>query len=73
MGTTRKFTAQNPELLFRDGIALYLAIREGDEIATRQLLREYESSYPVGYGKQVAIKTIALLQPKYKEWLRALY
>jgi hypothetical protein len=73
MGTTKKFVAQNPELLLQDGIAMYLAINAQDEIATRQLLREYETSYPVGYGKQVAVKTLGLLSLAQKEWLRKLY
>ncbi len=54
-------------------MALWLAIDSQDEIAVRQLLREFEASYPVGYGKQVTVKTLALLSPADKEWLRELY
>lgn len=73
MVNTRRFTIQNPELLLRDGIALYLAIKSRDEIAVRQLLREYETSYPAGYGKQVTLKTLPLLNAPSKEWLKELY
>lgn len=73
MRNPRRFVAQNPELLLRDGLALYVAIGERDEIGVRQLLREYETSYPVGYGKQVATKTVMLLNDEQKNWLKCLY
>jgi hypothetical protein len=73
MSAIRKFTMQNGPLVLTDGIALYLSINARDEIATRQLLREYEISYPSGYGKQVLVKTVALLDDAAKYWLRELY
>jgi hypothetical protein len=73
MRSSRKFVAQNPRLLLRDGMALFLSISEEDEIATRQLLREYETSYPAGYGKHVTLKTVLLLSAEQKEWLREMY
>lgn len=73
MGNPRKFVVQNPELLLRDGIALYLAIAAEDEIGTRQLLREYETTYPQGYGRHVATKTIMLLDSDQKKWLKQMY
>lgn len=74
MGTRnlKKFAIQNPEILARDGVALFLAINAEDEIGTRQLLREYETSYPPGYGKQVTSKTILLLSGQKKNWLRSI-
>ena len=73
MGNPRRFVAQNPELLLRDGIALFVSIVSQDEIGVRQLLREYETSYPAGYGKHVTTKTVMLLNDKQKNWLRELY
>lgn len=73
MATARKFLAQNPNLLLKDGIALFLAISSQNEIATRQLLREYETSYPPGYAKHITIKTIGLLSLKQRNWLKSLY
>jgi hypothetical protein len=64
---------QNGRLALSDGIALYLAIERRDDIAVRQLLREYEVSYPMGYGKQVATKTIMLLNDAARGWLKELY
>lgn len=73
MVTAKKFIEYNIELVLRDAMALWLAIQSQDEIAVRQLLREFESSYPGGYGKQVTVKTLALLSAEDKEWLRELY
>ena len=71
--TSRRFALANPELLLIDGLSLYFAILNQDEIAFRQLVREYETSYPKGYGKQVLTKVLALLPDEYREWLRDLY
>lgn len=73
MATARKFIEQNCGLVLRDAMALWLAISKRDEIPVRQLLREFESSYPAGYGKQVTVKTLALLGAEDKEWLCDLY
>lgn len=73
MGNPRKFVVQNPVLLLRDGLALFLSIHDEDEIATRQLLREYETAYPTGYGRQVTVKTISLLNADQKTWLKQMY
>lgn len=56
-----------------DGLALWLAIKEEDDIAVRQLLREFESSYPKGYGKQVLVKTLPFLGKAEQGWLKTLY
>jgi hypothetical protein len=73
MSTCRQFLEHNPAIILKDCIALWLAISSQDEIPTRQLLREFESSYPMGYGKQIVVKTMAVLTPVEKEWLRTLY
>ena len=73
MKSSKKFAALNPEISVRDGLALCLAICGRDEIATRQLLREYEMAYPLGYGKHVALKTVLLLDQDHRAWLRNLY
>lgn len=73
MSTCRQFLEHNPGVILKDGIALWLAIISSDEIAVRQLLREFESSYPAGYGKQITVKALAMLTANEKEWLRALY
>ena len=70
---SRKFIANNPEVLLADGLSLYFSILNRDEIATLQLLRQYEISYPAGYGKQVVTKTLAFLGEDAKTWLRGLY
>ena len=69
----RQFAEQNPTIAITDGFALWLAISTRDEIPVRQLLREFESAYPVGYGKHMVIKTLPLLSYQSKEWLRELY
>ena len=71
--TSRRFALANPELLLIDGLSLYFAILNHDEIAFRQLVREYETSYPKGYGKQVLTKVLAFLPDEYRGWLRDLY
>lgn len=73
MLSCRQFLEHNPSIIIKDAIALWLAIISSDEIAVRQLLREFESSYPVGYGKQITIKILTMLTAEEKEWLRALY
>jgi hypothetical protein len=71
--SSKKFAALNPQVSVRDGLALCLSICNRDEIATRQLLREYEMAYPLGYGKHIALKTVLLLGPDHRSWLRSLY
>lgn len=63
----------NAGVILTDGIALWLAIRDKDDIAVRQLLREFESSYPLGYGKQVLVKTLPFLSKVQQGWLKSLY
>lgn len=70
--SSRQFIVNNPGILLSDGLALYFSIVEEDELAVMQLLREYETSYPVGYGKQVLNKTLAFLPEESKNWLRSL-
>lgn len=73
MSNSRQFIDQNPTVAVTDAFALWLAIREYDEIPVRQLLREFESAYPVGYGKQMMTKMLPFLSCQEKEWLRELY
>lgn len=73
MGAVRRFIVEDGELLLTDALALYLAIVSRDDIATRQLLREYETQYTLGYGKQVLMKTCNLLSDNCKDWLRQMY
>lgn len=69
----KKFAALNPTIALRDGFALILAINASDHIACKQLLREYETSYPAGYGRYVVMKAIGLMNENQKEFLRGLY
>ena len=71
--SSRLFIANNGGLLLLDGLALYFSIQFRDRIATLQLLREYETSYPAGYGKQILTKTVAFLPQEAKDWLQELY
>ena len=71
--SSRAFIANNGGLLLLDGLALYFSIQSRDRIATLQLLREYETSYPTGYGKQILTKTVAFLPQAAKDWLQELY
>jgi len=73
MSNSRQFIEQNPTVAITDALALWLAIKERDEIPVRQLLREFESAYPVGYGKQMVVKMMPFLAVDDKEWLRELY
>ena len=73
MSSYKEFAQHNPGVILRDAVALWLAITMQDEIPVRQLLREFESSYPVGYGKQLTVKVLGMLTASEKEWLRALY
>ena len=73
MLSSRQFVEQNTKVAVTDAFALWLAVSAQDEIPVRQLLREFESAYPTGYGKQILIKTLPLLSYKDKEWLRELY
>jgi hypothetical protein len=73
MSNCRKFLTLNTGTLLRDSLALWLAISEEDEIGVRQLLREFECSYPKGYGKQVISKTLPFVGKIQQEWLRELY
>jgi hypothetical protein len=73
MSNCKKFIALNVGVALTDGLALWLAIKEMDDIAVRQLLREFESSYPKGYGKQVLMKTFSLLSRPDQCWLKTLY
>ena len=71
--SSRKFAHANSDLLLIDGLSLYFAAKNTDEIAVRQLISEFETSYPKGYGKQVVMKVIALLPEEILEWLKSLY
>lgn len=73
MSNCRKFLTLNVDTLLRDALALWLAVGEEDDIGVRQLLREFECSYPKGYGKQVTVKMLPLLNKVQHEWLRTLY
>lgn len=73
MLNSRGFIEQNVEIAIGDALALWLAVSAQDEIPVRQLLREFESAYPVGYGKQILIKTLPFLSYEDKDWLRQLY
>jgi len=73
MSNCRRFLELNGGVILVDGFALWLAIKELDDIAVRQLLREFESSYPKGYGKQVLVKTLPFLSRAEHGWLKSLY
>lgn len=73
MLANKKIFTQHPELLLRDGIALFLAVNDKNELATRQLLNEWETTCPNGYGKQVVVKTLPLMSLDSRAWLKSLY
>ena len=70
--SSRKFVSNNPQILVSDGLSLFFAMNDCDEIAVRQLLSEFETSYPIGYGKQVVTKTLAFCSEDARDWLRGL-
>jgi hypothetical protein len=56
-----------------DTLSLLLAISSCNEIATRQLLRQFDAWYPDNYPKIMLLKIIPLLTPSTKAWLQSLY
>ena len=54
-------------------VAIILAVRCKSEIATRQLLAKLNNEYIDPYPKILMLKTINLLTPLERDWLRSLY
>jgi hypothetical protein len=58
--------------MFLDGMALLVAIKSRSELGTRQLLRQFETEHPSGYGKALLLKTLPLVSPKDRDWLKSI-
>ena len=58
--------------MLRDSLALLLAVRCQQEEAARQLLAEIYQKLDENRAKSLMVKTIYLLSPKERDWLRDL-
>lgn len=54
-----------------DCISIILAVRCKSEIAARQLIGKLASEHADGYAKTLMLKTLPLLSPKERHWLRS--
>lgn len=61
------------QFMLLNSVALVLAIKDRSELGTRQLLREFESCGTESYGKSLLLKTLPLLTPQDRDWIRNLY
>lgn len=71
-----KFGAVNSspdELLLMDAASLVIAVKSKNELATRQLLADYQLNRNDGYGKSLVIRTLGLLNSSDRDFLRGLY
>ena len=62
----------NSRTMLRDSLALLLAVRCQQEEAARQLLAEIYQKLDENRAKSLMVKTIYLLSPKERDWLRDL-
>jgi Arc/MetJ-type ribon-helix-helix transcriptional regulator len=62
----------NSRTMLRDSLALLLAVRCQQEEAARQLLAEIYQKLDENKAKSLMVKTIYLLSPKERDWLRDL-
>ncbi len=58
--------------MLRDSLALLLAVRCQQKEAARQLLAEIYQKLDENRAKSLMVKTIYLLSPKERDWLRGL-
>jgi hypothetical protein len=58
--------------MLRDSLALLLAVRCQQDKAVRQLLAEIYQNLDENRAKNLMVKTIHLLSPKERDWLRDL-
>jgi N-acetylglutamate synthase-like GNAT family acetyltransferase len=58
--------------MLRDALALMLAVRCGQEEAARQLLARFYQQMTEQQAKTLMIRTIYLLTPSERDWLRDL-
>ncbi len=58
--------------MLRDALALLLAVRCRQEDAARQLLAIYYHKMEEGKAKALMIKTIYLMSPKERDWMKGL-
>lgn len=58
--------------MLRDSLALLLAVRCRQEEAVRQLLARMYQKMDDGKVKSLMIKTIYLMSPKERDWLKGL-
>ena len=58
--------------MLRDALALMLAVRCGSEEAARQLLARFYQQMTEQQAKTLMIRTIYLLTPSERDWLRDL-
>ena len=58
--------------MLRDALALMLAVRCGSEEACRQLLARFYQQMTEQQAKTLMIRTLYLLTPQERDWLRDL-
>ena len=67
-----RMDARQSKLMLRDALALMLAVRCGQEDAARQLLAQFYQKMTEQQAKTLMIRTIYLLSPAERDWLRDL-
>ena len=65
-------SSSDSKRMLRDALALMLAVRCGSEEATRQLLARFYQQMTEQQAKTLMIRTIYLLTPKERDWLKDL-
>ena len=65
--------SEKPEKHLRDAIALLLAVRCQQKDACLQILARIYAKNKEKDAKSLMLKTIMLLEPKERDWLRSLY
>ena len=64
--------SNKPNSALRDAIALLLAVRCQQKEACLQILAHIYSKNKEGKAKSLMLKTIMLLEPKERDWLKSL-
>jgi len=62
-----------PETLVKYSIALLLAVRCRSEVGVRQLLGRFYHEMSAKQAKTFMNRSIMLLEPKERDWLKTLY
>lgn len=64
--------SERPEKHLRDAIALLLAVRCQQKEACLQILAQIYAKNKEGKAKSLMLKTIMLLEPRERDWLKSL-